>query len=307
MESEQENRFSYNSGKSKCFDNFGMNFVYIEPGDFLMGSPETEKNRWPDEVQHKVKVSKGFYIQGSPVTVSQWRNFIKSENYKTEAELNGGAYCYVKHNSWQLQWILPKFQWKLIDHCVWDNPGFPQQEDHPVTCISWNDIQAFIKWLNDSGDNEYRLPTEAEWEYACRAESESAFSFGKNLSVFRGNVERSILSFYKRFGILKFLHKNQKTNSVKRYCSNCWHLHDMHGNVWEWCQDKSEGMHKVPETFQDNIVDPVSSIGKEHILRGGSWAYYSRFSRSACRRSQLPDYRASGIGFRLVAQKNILN
>ncbi len=97
------------------------------------------------------------------------------------------------------------------------------------------------------------------------AGQQSAFSFGKNLSVFKGNVERKVMSFHKWFKFLKFIHKNQKTNSVDRHPPNSWNLFNMHGNVWEWCLDKSEGMHKIPEIFKEDIKNPVSSAGEEHF------------------------------------------
>ncbi len=279
----------------------GMTFVYIPAGEFLMGSSENEPGRRPSELLHTVSITKGFNLQSTAVTVDLWSKFVEQQQYRTEAERTGGAWELVENKNWKLQRILPRYDWEMSEKCVWDRPGFPQGEDHPITCISWNDTQELIDWLNQSNEFSFRLPTEAEWEYACRAGSQQAYSFGRKLAIRQGNIDRRFLDLYKRYPAFKFIHKNRRTYPVSHHTPNSWNIHAMHGNVWEWCEDRSEGINVIPETYIDNICDPLNETGDERVLRGGSWAYLQKFCRSAARRSQLPDYRASGIGFRLVA------
>lgn len=281
----------------------GMTFVCIPPGEFLMGSPENESGRRSSELLHRVVITKGVNIQDTAVTVGLWRKFVIQQKYRSEAECNGGAWKLVEDESWNLQKIFPRYDWKMSEKCAWYNPGFLQCEDSPVTCVSWNDTQEFIRWLNKSNEFSFRLPTEAEWEYACRAGSRTPYSFGRKLSIRQGNMDRRFIDLYKRYPSFRFLHKNRRTYPVSHHASNAWNLHSMHGNVWEWCQDRSEGIAMVPETYIDDICDPLNETGSERVLRGGSWAYPKQFCRSAARRSQLPDYRASGIGFRLVVDR----
>ncbi|MDY7037733.1 MAG: formylglycine-generating enzyme family protein, partial [Thermodesulfobacteriota bacterium] len=157
----------------------GMKFVYIPPGIFIMGSPPKEKGREKDEIQHQVTLTRGFYMQTTEVTVGQWRAFVRDNGFKTDAETGGGAF------------IMKDREWKMLKDHFWDNPGFSQSENHPVTCVSWNDAQAFVKWLSQKEGKTYRLPTEAEWEYGCRAGTRSRFSWGDKADCSRANFGNS--------------------------------------------------------------------------------------------------------------------
>jgi len=262
-------------------NSFGMEFVYIPPGTFMMGSSispsEVEKRyggkaKWykDEHPQHRVTLTSGFYIQMTEVTVGQWRAFIQDTNYKTEAETGGGA------------WVWTGKKWEKKSGYYWDNPGFSQAEDHPVTCVSWNDVQKFIQWLNQKEGETYRLPTEAEWEYACRAGSTTPFYFGS---------DKGRLGEYAWY----WNNSGKKTHAIAQKKPNAWGLHDMHGNVWEWCHD---WYGDYPSGF---VTDPKGpSGGSLRVIRGGSWYGIPRFVRSANRGRNDPGNRCSLLGFRLL-------
>ncbi|MBF0224029.1 MAG: formylglycine-generating enzyme family protein [Desulfobacterales bacterium] len=171
-----------------------MKFVYIEPGEFMMGSPSNEPGRdSDDETQHKVRITRGFYMQQTQVTQAQWKKIMgKNPSY---------------------------FQ----------NAG----DNAPVETISWVDCKEFIEKLNQmEGGNFYRLPTEAEWEFACRAGTTTPFSFGKCLSTEDANYDGN----YPLGNCPKGIYR-EKPLPVASFSPNKWGLYDMHGNVWEWCLD----------------------------------------------------------------------
>ncbi len=259
-------------------ERLGMKFVYIALGTFMMGSPSDEPNRDDDEKQHKVILTKGFYMQTTEVTVGQWRAFVRDTGYRTEAEKEGAAYVY-KDDKWGYQ-----------KGYYWGNPGFSQTDSHPVTCVSWNDVQTFIKWLNHKENKTYRLPTEAEWEYACRAGTNTPFSFGKCLSADQANYDGN----YPFSGCPKGKYR-KKTVPVASFSANLWGLYDMHGNVWEWCQDWHGSYHT------GFVTDPIGRVkGSNRVLRGGSWFSKAKHCRSTNRDGNRIDDRNSVNGFRLV-------
>ncbi|QTA82859.1 Sulfatase-modifying factor enzyme domain-containing protein [Desulfonema limicola] len=170
-----------------------MKFVYIRPGEFMMGSPKDEPERSDDEVLHKVILTKGFYMQTTPVTQAQWKAVMGSNPSRFK---DGGDNC-------------------------------------PVENVSWDDAQDFIKALNKTaGKQKYRLPTEAEWEYACRAGTKTPFYTGRCLGTDQANYDGN----NPLKGCPKGIYR-KKTTPVGSFPSNPWGLYDMHGNVWEWCQD----------------------------------------------------------------------
>jgi len=143
----------------------GPEMVEIRGGRFLMGSPVDEKGRYEDERQHEVQVA-DFAIGKYEVTVGQFKSFVKATQYKTEAEESGGCYYWTGS------------AWKQDASKTWRNPGFSQTDDHPVVCVSWNDAMAYVDWLSKQTGKTYRLPTEAEWEYAARAGTTAARYWG---------------------------------------------------------------------------------------------------------------------------------
>ncbi len=268
--------------KRKVTNSLGMEFVYIPPGTFIMGSPSGEKGREKDEKQHRVTLTKGFYMQTTEVTVGQWREFILDSGYKTQAETGGGA------------WIGSGSKWEKKNGYYWDNPGFSQSESHPVTCVSWNDVWEFINWINRKEGKSYKLPTEAEWEHAGRAGSTTAFANGDISEIKCGyDLNLNAMGWY-------CYNANKRTHPVAQKNANAWGLYDMHGNIWEWCQDSCEWKNGVVnDTYRDGIVDPLNTNGSSRVSRGGCWDDNARHCRSANRRGCPPGDRATDMGFRL--------
>ncbi len=222
-------------------NDLGMEFVFILPGSFMMGSPKNEPGRSDDEILHNVTLTKGFFMQTTQVTQKQWKSVMGN------------------------------------------NPShFKECDDCPVENVSWDDVHEFIDKLNKKKGHTYRLPTEAEWEYACRAGSETAFCFGDDES------QLEHYAWYDR-------NSGGRTHPVAQRNPNAWGLYDMHGNVWEWCQDW------YGNYYADSVTNPEgSSTGSDRVFRGGCWYDYARRCRSANRNSNAPCNRNSCLGFRLV-------
>jgi formylglycine-generating enzyme required for sulfatase activity len=221
---------------------------------FQMGSDDGLDNEKP---VHEVVFNYDFEIAKYPITVGEFRAFIEDTGYKTEAERGDGAY------------ILDGENWHKKKDAYWDNPYFEQTDKHPVVCVSWNDAKEYCKWLSQKTGENYRLPTEAEWEYSCRAGTTTKWSFGYDES------ELKKYAWYR---------DNSKgiTHEVGQKLPNPWGLYDMHGNVWEWCEDWYD---------EDE---------KEKVLRGGSWGNSAVSTRSSGRLSGNPTNRDDYWGFRVL-------
>jgi sulfatase modifying factor 1 len=261
---------------------FGMKFMKIPAGTFMLGSgmsvSETadryggKTGFYIDEhPQHQVTLTRSFYMQTTEVTVGQWRRFVQAVDYRTGAEVSGGSWTYTGGGILEFK-----------NGYYWDNPGFKQSEENPVVCVSWNDVQAFVKWLNGKEDKTYSLPTEAQWEYAARAGTTTTFCFGNNADM---------LEEYAWYG------KNSEkyTHPVGQKKPNSWGLHDMYGNVSEWCRD---WYGKYPSGAVTDPKGPAS--GSEKVVRGGSFLGKARFSNSTFRYMFVPSYRIIVPGFRLA-------
>ena len=231
----------------------GPELVIIPAGEFQMGSPAGEGNR-DERPQHGVTIANRFAVGVCPVTRGEFAAFVEATDYKMEDGRRAS----------------------------WHDPGFRQDDDHPVVYVSWHDAQAYVTWLRErSGGNAYRLLSEAEWEYCCRARTESAYSTGKSITRAQAN-----------FGNAK------GTTSVFKFPPNAWRLRDMHGNVWEWCEDNWHEDYKGnPPT--DGSVRPGGDASLR-VLRGGSWDYDPLFLRSADRNWFQPDVRGGNVGFRVA-------
>jgi formylglycine-generating enzyme required for sulfatase activity len=228
-----------------------MKFVLIPDGTFTMGSPSNEPERESDETLHRVTISKPFYMQTTEVTQSQWREVMGSNP-------------------------------SLFKNCG---------DDCPVEMVSWNDVRDFIRNLNQKeGTHKYRLPTEAEWEYACRAGTETPFYFGDCLSTDQANYN----GIFPMPGCAKGEYRS-RTLPVGSFQPNAWGLYDMHGNVAEWCKDWSGD---YPSGHVTDPTGPSSSLFP--VLRGGSWSYSAGQTRSAYRSVFFPDGRGVSNGFRVA-------
>jgi formylglycine-generating enzyme required for sulfatase activity len=240
-----------------------------------------------------MRVKEAFWIGRSEVTMRQFRRFVEESGYVTDAEKPGGA-----PHVFDPGWTGYRFSgtvvqpWRATEGKSWRDPGFPHplREDFPVVCVSWNDARAFGEWLTKREREAgrlpeglvYRLPTEAEWEYACRAGSAGAWCFGDEMAV---------------FGDYGCFAKNSggRTSPVGQRKPNAWGIHDMHGNIWEWCQDWYETYASNPAT------DPSGpGEGSYRVYRGGGWGDPAGFCRSAVRGFYVPAFRFDGLGFRLA-------
>ncbi len=271
-------------------NSLGMKFAFIPPGIFQMGSPLEEEGREPyegaDETQHRVTLTKGFYMGVTQVTLERFTRFVNVTGYKTEAETDGGAYYWTGS------------EWKKDPERNWRNPGFEQTNDHPVTCVSWNDTQAFLKWLSqqDSQNRQYQLPSEAQWEYSCRAGTVTAWQWGNKIEDGLGwcNIaDQSAKKVFTNWIVAPWDDGYVYTSPVGVFRANSWGLYDMHGNVWEWCQDwygaYPNGDIKDPQGAQN---------GSYRVLRGGS-CLPPVLCRSACRLWNDPVYRFNDLGCRV--------
>lgn len=260
-------------------------FILIPAGTFKMGGDDRDDKRRQDEVQHTVNLTKPFYLGKYEATRHAFSIFVAATKYKTEAELKGGGLVRG-----------PKgFEEKV--HARWSNPYYEQSPQHPVTLVSWNDVQQFLKWMDD-GRKRIRLPTEAEWEYACRGRSIRRFYWGQLEKFASTNANVSDKTAHKEFIDWPFSDSDDKhiyTATGEGFVSNEFNLFHMSGNVAEWCSDWYG-------KYNDGIqTDPKGAVkGTDKVVRGGHFASSIYDARSASREFHPPDYRSNVIGFRMA-------
>ncbi|MBW1703825.1 MAG: formylglycine-generating enzyme family protein [Deltaproteobacteria bacterium] len=246
-------------GLEKYFRNsLGMKFALIPAGTFIMGSPPGEPHRNKGEVQHQVTISRPFYLQTTEVTLKQWRALMRKKFFGRRKG----------------------------------------KGNMPVVRVSWHDCMKFIKKLNNLNEGLYRLPTEAEWEYACRAGTKTAYSWRDSIDCSKAMYNNSTLESGDCLDYVrsKGLAVNRPAR-VKSYQPNAWGIYDMHGNVWEWCGDWY-GDYK--ESAQTDPFGPDS--GTEKVRRGGSWFKHGYSCRSANRAHGHPPTRYKTTGFRVLRE-----
>lgn len=226
----------------------GMQFARIDPGKFRMGSPDDEAGRSKEEAQHSVKITAPFLLGTTAVTQKQWREVIGAN----PAGLSGPDSL---------------------------------KDDLPVVDVSWEDAVEFCKKLSEKEGRKYHLPTEAQWEYACRAGTTTPYNFG----------EHGDLVDYAWFDA----NSGGATQPVAQKLPNEWGLYDMHGNVWQWCADFCG---PYPPGDQVDPTGPDSNSEGRRILRGGSWSYDRTACRSAFRYCDAPGSRGGSIGFRCAME-----
>ncbi len=271
-----DNNYKVNLKPEPEFINsLNMKFVAIVKGSFMMGSPESENGRKKDEILHRVTMDNDFYIMDAEVTIGQWKKFVKETKYMTDAQTEEGA------------WIYSDFQWEKDEDSNWAEPGYSVNDSLPVTCISYNDVNAFLNWLNKKEKRNYRLPTEAEWEYVCRAKTKTCFSFGNCLSDKKANYDAG--TPWNNCPKGEFRNTPVKVKSFK---PNFFDVYDMHGNVSEWCS----------EIYKSYKMDAASVKDKDlYVVRGGAWETYAQGCRSASRDTIYKSDGYSNLGFRLVS------
>ena len=239
--------------------------VLIPGGSFQMGDLSGEGDD-DEKPVHRVTVP-AFRLGKHEVTVGQFRRFV------TETGYNAGNSCqaYVRG------------KWEERSGRSWRSPGFSQTDADPVVCVSWDDAQRFIGWLNGKTGGGYRLPAESEWEYAARVGTRTKYHFGNSISSGQANFRAS---------------GHRKTVPVGSYSANGWGLHDMHGNVWEWVQDCWNDSYRGAPG--DGSAWESGNCTRRRVARSGSWVNTARLLRSANRDWPSRTDRYYDQGFRLA-------
>jgi formylglycine-generating enzyme len=255
----------------------------IPAGTFTMGSPANEPDRNNIETPHQVTLS-GFKISKYEVTISQFKAFVDATGYVTDAE--NGAGGKVGSIVWTGTALDFKngANWKCNEK---GNLRRAAEYNCPVVHVSWNDAEAFAEWMG------CRLPTEAEWEYVCRAGTTTIFNQGNNLTTSQANYDGNFPYNNNSKGEFR-----EKVMPVGSFAPNKWNLFDMHGNVCEWCSD---WYGDYPTKAQVNPQGPAT--GKRRISRGGGWMYNAQRLRSADRGSDYSANRTCYRGFRLACSE----
>ena len=254
---------------------------------------------------HKVRITRPFYLGQHEVTVGQFRRFVEASGYQPESEADGtGGYGYnpdydpeKSERGDAFEGRNPKYSWR--------NPGFKQGDDHPVVNVTWNDAVAMSKWLSQKEGKKYRLPTEAEWEYACPRRHQHALPQRRRSTILaegREYLRRRYdeeLAAVERAMRLRGHDGFKFTAPVGSFAPNALGLYDMHGNVWEWCADWYDDHYYA----QSPVNDPLGpASGKVRVRRGGSWHTWSFYARSSYRNWNSPDTRYTLVGMRLLRE-----
>jgi formylglycine-generating enzyme required for sulfatase activity len=271
-----------------------MEFVHLEAGEFTMGTtpaqielllklfPDAKREDFSaEQPAHTVRISKPFLMGKHKVTISQFHSFVAATQYPADADADSR------------QGAKPR-------------PWFPQAEDHPMVNVSWNDVHAFCDWLSakENGRVRYRLPTEAEWEYACRAGTTTLFPNGddpEKLALIANVADASARRRYPDWNwTIKADDGHVYASPVGAFAPNAWGLYDMIGNVWEWCEDGYDANYY--KSLESPCVDPKGpGQSASRVFRGGCWFITPKRCRPADRGAFGPAFRCSFLGFRLVA------
>jgi len=244
--------------------------VALPAGEFLMGSPNTEEGRFGGEGPQQWVTIGRFALGWCPVTMGEYRRFVEASGHRHD----GGM------------WVWTGSEWMHDASKSWRDPGFVQTDRHPVVGVSWRDATAYCGWLGVQTKERYRLPSEAEWEYACRAGTPTRYSFGDSITPENANYDES---------------KIGKTVEVGAYPPNPWGLDDMHGNVWEWVEDIYHDSYKGAPSDGSAWTDGEGKqSSRARVVRGGSWYNVSRLLRSAHRSWYEPVIRLIVLGFRVA-------
>ena len=278
------------------------------PDSLAKSYPQYDHKRFVELIDeapaHKVRITRAFYFGQYEVTVGEFQRFLEASGYKPESEADGtGGYGYNPNydpaksaRGDAFDGRNPKYSWR--------NPGFPQGDDHPVVNITWNDAVAMCKWLSKTEGRIYRLPSEAEWEYAGRA--------GTKTHYYTGDDPQSLLSAANVFDAdtaknwqqwRKFALAGRDgfafTAPVGSFAPNAFGLYDIHGNAWEWTADWHDDKYYA-NSPQDDPKGPAE--GSVRVRRGGSWHTWSFYARSSYRNWNSQDTRYTLVGMRLLRE-----
>ena len=295
---------------SVIVDSAGHQLIRVEAGVFMMGGAEPAENvvrAFPeaglqaatlaDEYpRHPVRITRAFLLSRYETTIGQFRRFVGETGYRTEAEideLGGWGYNLATRKS---EGRRPHFNWM--------NPGYPQTDDHPVVNVSYNDVTAYLAWLSAREGHRYRLPTEAEWEYANRAGGTARYANGNDPAQLTDIARGIDLSRQQQFGHVQDLQIEPGDPSafplpVGRLAPNAWGFHDMHGNVWEWVSDWY-GENYYRESPVDDPQGPAT--GEVRVRRGGGWNSFPVWLRTSFRNINTPVSRCLNLGFRVARE-----
>jgi formylglycine-generating enzyme required for sulfatase activity len=298
-------------GTKQITNSIGMKLVLIPAGEFKMGSGESAEDTaaffnkpygkhlvqadWfkDEHPQHRVRITKPFYLGTYHVTRGQFRQFVADTSYKTDAEKGEKPGGYG--------WNPDKKAFDFNEKYSWRNAGFEQSDEHPVVMVSWNDAVAFCEWLSRKEGKTYRLPTEAEWEYACRAGTTTRYYSGDDPETLAkvGNVADATAKakFPDWTWTITASDGYVFTAPVGKFKPNAYGLYDMHGNAWQWCADRY-GAEYYAKSPIDDPTGPDS--GDDRVLRGGSWFRGPDDTRSAKRDGSTPGDRVTSAGFRVA-------
>ena len=301
-------------------DSLGIRFVRIPAGEFLMGSdespqalakafPHADPKRLTDLADeapvHRVRLTRDFWLGAYEVTVGQFRRFLNESGYVPESIRDGtGGYGFN-----------PKYDPSRTERgdlfegrdprYSWENPGFAQTDRHPVVNVTWNDAVAMAKWLSQREGVTYRLPTEAEWEYAARGGTRTRFPAGDDPQV----LLKTANTFDRETALRWPRWRDQAgggsdhfafTAPVGSFAPNAFGLYDMIGNAWEWCAD----WYGEDYYAQSPVNDPAGPPdGNARVRRGGSWHSWPLYARVAFRNWNTPETRYVLVGFRLLREQ----
>ncbi len=287
-------------------ERLGIVLVSIPSGSFFMGSTDAEIDRilelYPDakrsfltdeQPRHRVRISRPFFLGRHEVTVGQFRAFVDATGYRTDAEKDGKGGFGWNESAGKFEQD-PRYSWR--------DPGFSQSDVHPVSNVSWRDAEAFCAWLSEEDDRyTFRLPTEAEWEYAARGgtttlwpEGDDPESLARHGNVADATAKRKHAGWTTISSDDGYLY----TAPVGRYVANGFGLQDMLGNVWEWCSDGYASGYYGDSPGSDPQGSPGASY---RVIRGGSWGDDPQACRAAVRLCNSPEFRSNDLGFRPVA------
>lgn len=309
-------------------------FVVIPAGEFVRGFAHdkrafqkahlysTAQDFKSEQPAHRVILSRSYEIGRTEVTVGEFRDFVNETGYRTDAEKGEGALGFFPEAKNHVE----RFQTEAS--VTWRNPGFAQNDDHPVVCVSLRDAEAFCAWLSNKEGRTIRLPNEAEWEHACGAGTEGWYSWGRDPDKARqfANVADGALEAVHP-GTTSFQRAVKLeagegdgvvyTAEVARYRPNAFGLYDMHGNVWEWCQDRYQEdrydrlMEGVPRQERDEftVTDPEGPestdqhrYGDWRVIRGGSWFTAPAYTRCSMRAYAEASKATCYTGFRVLRE-----
>lgn len=243
--------------------------ITVPAGCYLMGNTFGD-SYYTEMPVHEVCIS-SFSISPYPVTRGEFAQFATETGFRTGAEKNDGCYVYNGDS------------WKKDPAANWRSPGFPQGDDHPVVCVNWSDSVAYAEWLTKRNNRHYRLPTEAEWEYAARS--------GGKQERFAGGNDIDKVAWHGG-------NSGNSTHPVGQKQPNGLGIYDMSGNAWQWTEDWYDKRYYRESSRND---PRGSAAGTKKIFRGGSWFYDQRGARTTYRDFATPDFSSSYLGFRLAS------